>query len=256
MPVLDLIDSGGESSGGTCSSWADASDVDCGPCADYSFDPIILEESFQVASDILFDLTKRQWPGVCADVVRPGNECGCGADVCGCGWISKIRLPGFPVVTVDEVIVDGVVIPASRYEVQNDADLVYLPDPANPSVPIGAWPRRQRADMPLTENGTWQVAYTFGRNPPIGGVRAAVTLGCQLALACVGDDSCALPSGTVSVARQGVSISVIDPTTLTENGMTGLPSVDLWVASVLRGVRVRPGSIYVPGRHHPARRTT
>lgn len=256
MPILDtIVPSGSGEDGGVCTPWATSADV-TGPCADYSFDTDYLDIGLQIASDVLFELTGRRFPGVCVDTIRPPSECECSHDHCGCGYVSEYRLPGFPVVSVEEILVDGAVIPQARYRVDNYALLVYQPDPAATSDPIAAWPRRQRLGYPTTEDGTWQITYMFGAMPPAGGVRAAAHYGCQLAMGMAGSSECALDPNVRSIVRQNLTIAVADPSTLVEDGLTGLSDVDAWVASILLGEQRKPASVWVPGRKRAARRQT
>lgn len=254
MPVLDLVVNGGSSDGGTCTPWATSADA-TGPCATYDFDPAVLDDAMQMASDILYGLTGYQWPGECSDTVRPPCRCDC-VERCGCGWVSEYRLPGFPVIAVDQVVVNGDVISPARYRVDNAALLVYLPDVDDPGDPIAGWPVWQRADRPTTEDNTWEVSYTYGAVPPLGGKTAAALLGCQIALGWVGSDDCQLPSGTIQATRQNVTIAVLDPSTVFPEGRTGIAAVDLWIESIRYQREHRPASVWVPGRRQGARRRT
>jgi len=56
-----------------------------------------------------------------------------------------------------------------------------------------------------TEIGTFSVSYAYGQDPPLLGQFAAAQVGCEMYRAMTGGD-CALPSGTVRVTRQGVTI--------------------------------------------------
>lgn len=265
----------------TCSPWATVADV-CSPCDDYAFDEILLEDSLQLASDVLYNFTGRQWAGVCDDVVRPcGNRttmvwgryavpvgtlataalplvgwCGCyDSRTCGCRRLSEIRLPGFPVVAITEVKIDGQVVDPARYRLDDNRWLVWIPDPTDVE-PRKAWPCCQRTDLPDTEVGTFSIAYTFGSDPPIGGVRAAASLGCQLALSCQPETvgACRLPKRVTTITRQGISLAVLDPLTLFKDGLTGLSEVDLWVQSVFLGAKRRRATVKVIGSGRRFRR--
>jgi len=236
----------------TCDPWATMADV-CSPCDDYEFDTVVLEDALQVASDVLFNLTGRQWPGECTTEVRPcgyrrPDSCGClSSTTCGCRRLSELALPG-PVVSVEEVKIDGAVVPTARYRVDDHRWLVYLPE--SDSAERQGWPCCQRLDLADTEDDTWVVAYTYGMAPPPGGVRAAAALGCQLALACSPEtvNQCRLPKRVTSITRQGVTLAMIDPLTLFADGLTGLAEVDLWVQSILLGAKRRRASVWVPGQ--------
>lgn len=236
----------------TCEPWATVADV-CAPCDDYAFDLVQLEDGLQVASDVLFNLTGRQWPGECSTTVRPcgyrrADSCGCmSSRTCGCRRLSELQLPG-PVVSVEQVKIDGEVVPTARYRVDDHRHLVYLPE--SDSAERQGWPCCQRLDLADTEDDTWSVTYTFGMAPPPGGVRAAAALGCQLALACSPESAgqCRLPKRVTSITRQGVTLAMIDPLTLFADGLTGLAEVDLWVQSIILGAKRRRASVWVPGQ--------
>lgn len=241
---------------GTCAPWADVGDV-CAPCNAYDFDEALLGDALQVASDVLFNLTGRQWPGECDEVVRPcgyrrGDSCGClSSSTCGCRRLSQLQLPGRPVAAVTEVKIDGVVLDTARYRVDDHRWLVYLPE--SDQAERRGWPCCQRLDLADTEVDTWSVTYTYGQAPPLGGLRAAAALGCQLALAYCPDAAgastqCRLPKRVTSIVRQGISMAVLDPLTLFADGITGLSEVDLWVQSVRLGAQRRRGHVFVPGR--------
>lgn len=250
---------------GVCAPWAVAADVTTGPCstaeAPAGFTTPMLDAGLQVASDVLFNLTGRAWPGVCSATVRPCMDrpavpwtvrgaalSGCGnSGRCACGGLSEILLPGRPIVSITKVKIDGVVISSLRYRVDDFRYLVYLPE--SDSAERQGWPCSQRLDLADTEPDTWSVAYTFGSAPPYGGVMAAKALGCELALAMSPETvgMCRLPKRITSITRQGVSLAILDPLTLFADGLTGLPEVDLWVSSIRVGRARRPSGVVVPG---------
>lgn len=264
---------------GTCSPWATTADV-CSPCDDYAFDPVVLEDCLQVASDVLFELTSRRWPGVCAEVVRPNAQyrahdgprywghlvgrigassspwgwCSCNRPrEWGCSSLSEVLLGASPVLSITEVLVDGVVVAPGEYRVDDHRYLVGL---ERADGTRRRWPCCQNMALPDTEEGTWSVAYTYGLEPPLGGVRAAAALGCQLALACQPETvgKCRLPKRITSITRQGVTVAVLDPLTLFADGLTGLAEVDLWVQSTRLGVARRRATVLVPGQARDVRR--
>ena len=236
----------------TCEPWATIADVPS-PCDDYAFDTALLEDALQMASDVLFGFTGRQWPGQCSATIRPCGHrtdewCGClRSDTCSCSRLSELQLPG-TVVTVDEVKIDGDVLDAARYRVDDYRYLVFLPE--SNTAELQGWPCCQRLDYADTEEDTWSVTYTYGQDPPVGGIRSAASLACQLALGWQPEtvDQCRLPQRVTSYARQGVTLAVLDPLTLFADGLTGLSDVDLWVQSVRLGAARRRASVFVPGQ--------
>lgn len=245
---------------GICSPWATVADV-CEPCSDYTFPQNVLEDALTIASELLFNLTGRQWPGSCSDVVRPnarfrandnligfngagsnqqGNwwqlpmgfcTCQQSRGFFGCTRVSEITLGGAPVTEIIQVKQDGVVLQPSQYRVDDYRYLVRLPD-ADGSRP--GWPCCQDPALDDTQPGTWSVTFAYGTPPPAGGVRAAARLGCEIAMACTPElvGRCRLPARTTAVLRQGVNTTMVDPKDFIDNGRTGLPDVDLWIKSV------------------------
>ena len=130
--------------------------------------------------------------------------------------------------------------------------------PESDSAERQGWPCCTRLDLADTEEDTWSITYTYGQNPPIGGIRAAAVLACELTLAFQPEtvNQCRLPKRVTSITRQGVSMAILDPLTLFADGLTGLSEVDLWVSSVAVGAKRRRASVIVPGQPaHGIRRT-
>lgn len=239
--------------------------------AKYEIDLSATGEAFdwiQVASDILFHLTRNRWPGVQSKTIRPILEGSsalsgrwAGSPVVAHRWgttspegVSEIVLPNAPVTAVTEVLVDGAVVPSSRYRVDGFSRLVLLPQSGDT---LTAWPAWQDLDAASTEKGTWQVTYSHGTLPPEGGKRACAELAADLAISAspkVAGTS-RLPERPTSVVRQGVTAALQDPLTVFADGYTGVKAVDLWIASVNRGSSHRQGRVHRLGKVR-SRRTT
>lgn len=240
-------------------AWATYDDVVayCPPCAPMVNDQV-MTMALSVATEVLYELTGRQWPGVRTAVERP-FWCWCGShpSACGCGWLSEVVLSRGPVISVQQVKVYGDVVDPARYRLDGGSRLVWQPD-LDMSHQLTTrwhnWPACQMLDRPDTELWTWSVAYTYGRQCPNGGKMAAATLACQLALAMTPPSpespGCRLPQRVTNIIRQGVSMVVLDPMTLIKDGLTGLAEVDLWVSAVLNGRQRRGGGLLIPGHPH------
>lgn len=259
MPILiDVVGSGGASSS-TCLPWATADDV-CSPCDDYDLDQVQLELNLQAASDVLFELSGRQFAGECEETVRPcGRRCGaqgcCGRRPCrSCGQLSQIRLGGWPLRSIVEVIVDGEVLSSLRYRIDDDRWLVRLPD-ADGSNP--GWPTCQRMELASTELDTFEVTYTYGQDPPSLGVAAAAELACELTLACQPETigECRLPQRVQSITRQGVTTVMLNPAEMFKNGV-GLPMSDLFLATYNPNKLRRRATVWSPDIGRAVRRIT
>jgi hypothetical protein len=85
-----------------------------------------------------------------------------------------------------------------------------------------------------TPNSVWtpsnvEVTYTYGTPPPAAGRAAARILATELVKLYEGDDSCALPQRVTSIARQGVTYTVLDSQDYIDNLRTGIYAVDMFL---------------------------
>lgn len=224
-----------------------------------------VEDWIQVASDVLFNLTRRRYPGSASLTIRPvastaaplrssGRVLRYRGGTTSVYGISEICLPNPPVTAITQVRVDGAVIAASRYTVFDHRWLVLTPQTGDT---VQAWPSWQNLDVDAGQPDTFEVTYLAGVAPPEGGRRACATLALELAIA----DSPKV-AGTMrtqeratTVARQGQTVTVADPADMIDKGLTGIRSVDLWIGSVNRGADRRTGSVHRLGSPHPRRAT-
>ncbi len=269
--VLGSITAG---DGTTCTPWATHEDAPSSLQA-YDIDPVEVDLAFQIAGDILFQLTGRRWPGRCSDVIRPQAQwsassgpprwwpaigsrssiwgwCSCNRSrETGCSRIPEIKLPGHPVDAASIVVtIDGE---------EFGPDTIWRLDDGRYLVRVDGegWPCCQDLRADISEERTWQVAYSWGNGPDAGGIRAAALLGTQL----FGDffpdsaEACKLPKRAVRVTRAGTTVDLTSPKDMVEQGITGIPAVDLWVASKRLGQARRRATVLIPGKHRTARRT-
>lgn len=256
-------DDGGYSFG-PCSAWTTAEDVfACCSADDVGSSPEMYDDAVDQASQILFELSGRQFAGLCSKTVRPCRT-GCGCDwqvlsrgyviwhgdywncnntACGCSPLSSVLLSGYPVREITEVKIDGAVIAESEYRLDRKRYLIRKNG--------GQWPGCQDLSLDDTEEGTWSVSYTYGQNPPLAGRAAATELACEVYKSCAGDEECVLPDGVSRIQRQGI---VIERNAFVAWGRqlgiwrTGLPLVDLFLnAYNPSGIRRRTTFI-TPGR--------
>ena len=255
----------------TCSAWATLDDIG-EPCSSLSMSADLMQNALYTASDVLFNLTGRRWPGVCSDSIRPiaqwrqhdgpprwwpstssstSGWCSCNrSQQYGCATVPEISLPGHPVLSASIVVrIDGVTLDPSQYRLDDHHKLVRIDGEG--------WPCCQdlTADD-ATDLHTFAVDYDFGLAPPIGGVFAAAELACQMALSRdpVNSGACALPKRITSITRQGETITILDPLHVFDDGKTGIPSIDLWIASERYGAKSRRSAVLLPGRQRVARR--
>lgn len=148
-------------------------------------------------------------------------RCGCVGE-CGCSPLCEIVLDPH-VHSIVEVRVDGEVVPATAYRVDNYRRLVRTDG--------GCWPDCQELEKPDNVPGTWSITYRTGTPVPIGGQIATAELAVQLWKACNGSKNCVLSDRVTQVVREGITYT-LDNLDVFERGRTGLNRVDLWLASV------------------------
>lgn len=231
-----------------CAGWADKSET-------------VRNSALWMASTVLWGLTGRQY-GTCPITVRPAQDqftdpayrdfpvrpgsepgtvgpylfagvwrnCGCGASCC-CQAECSVVLRG-PVASVNEVLVDGLVVPSSAYrvDVKNGAYLLIRLDGT-------CWPTCQNFTAAEDAAGAFAVTYEIGRALPEALAIATAILACEYATFLT-TGQCRLPAKMTSLTRQGVQVEVEPPAP--EDGLTGIPQVDAIVAALNPGRLQRP----------------
>ncbi len=238
----------GAPNAGPCTAWVDAEAV--AACIGVDVDSVTqqrLEDAAAAASQVLFQLSGRQWNGICSQTVRPcvANSCGWQwltspaspgvpqtpafswgnwpgfgwgwgwggeeGNACGCGALSRALLSGYPVVQIDEVLIGPDVLP--QFDPDDGHmnwrldDWRYLTRMAYADGQSAFWPACQRLDVPEGQPGTWAVTYRFGNAPPLPGELAAGQLAGEIYRFCSGGE-CKLPKGTVQATRQGLTVQM------------------------------------------------
>ncbi len=227
---------------GACSPWTtiQAVRLSCGSLAasgspTYASDELILTE-INVATDLLYILSGKQFSGECPTIVRPCSSSNCfalpyagdpsvyDASVCGCSRLRRVDLGAWPVTNIIYVKVDGAVVDPDTYRLDGNRYLVRMAG-AGPSYTNDGWPNCQKLDRPTTEPDTFEVMYEYGTAPPPALVEGATRIACELTKASTGQP-CNIPGRAQSVNRQQISFTMINASML-ENGLTGLWEVDL-----------------------------
>lgn len=171
------------------------------------------------------------------------RNCGC-AGGCSCRASHEVPFPG-PVAAVTEVMIDGVVLAATNYRLDS-----YRGTPVLVRTDGEPWPECQDMDADADELGAFTITYQPGEVLPAAGRIAAGLLACEFAKACQGAD-CVLPQQLSSLSRNGVEVTVVDPATLLDNGLTGIANVDLWVRSVNPHRRMQRSRVRTPDLSGP-----
>jgi len=203
---------------------------------------LVLEQSLDAAVSILWALTGR-WYGIQAVEARP---CPPGRSAVGIplsigrGWQPVLDAGTVRNVSVLQVACrdSAITLPGPVIELlgwQVDGDEMSLEGLQRYGDSVmrtagGAWPP-QDLSLPATEEGTWAIRYLRGHMPPAGAARMVALLALEFYNGATGGE-CRLPRRVTNVQRQGVTISMVDPTEIFDSGATGITEVDLWVRSV------------------------
>jgi hypothetical protein len=223
----------------TIAAWAELSDLPADrpplPGGDDEWSRYLV-----AASETLYGLTGRRYPGVRERAVEVYAPSRCGERRCHrCAPIA-VRLPNRPVVELLAVRTrDGELLPADSYRIARGGYLESAP---------GAGARLPTCSSPL------RLRYLFGRAVGDAGRVHAAHLALALGQARLDPDSSPLPGTITSIVRQGVTFTQQPGSTLIEKGLTGLPSVDAWIGSVnpTRSTRrPRSWSPDTEARHYP-----
>jgi hypothetical protein len=241
---------------GVCSGWAD-------------YPEATRETALTLASTFLWGATGRRF-GVCPVTIRPsqpgGTElayqafpaapglsglgvpggpflfggrwfnAGCASACCG-NQACAVVLRG-PVHSVDEVLVDGEVIPASAYrvDVTGGTWLLVRTDGL-------CWPLCQNFTAEEGQPGAFSVTYGLGRALPVPLQVATALLACEYAKALTGG-ACKLPSRMTRLSRQGVEVELEPPAPA--DGKTGIREVDDVIQALNPSRRQRPPVLLSP----------
>lgn len=193
-----------------CTDWATLEGLaECCTACDFdTIDDAVKEAAITEASRVMYILLGRTLTGPCPVTVRPswtGDQYNWRTSE---GWVLRCNsIPlQWPVVSIEEVIIDGVVLDTSEYTIMDEKYLLRLADVDTRSNP--GWPSCNRLDLPTTERGTWSISYTFGHDIPSEVTDAVEELACEILKECSVSGSSAFPPNTVSVSRGGVNVNL------------------------------------------------
>ena len=236
---------------GPCGPWP----LDLSCCPDWPDDPDQWSHgqraAAEIATDVLWRLTAGRY-GLCEEVIRPcrddcttrssldgglwrpvvesgrwyNRSCGCPPLGCSCDPLCTLTLPG-PVHSVLEVRQDGEVVPPAAYVLHRTpvSDQLVRTDGA-------CWPRCQDLSRP-DGPGTLSVTYLRGLEVPAAGRRSVAELACEIAKLCsAAPGGCALPTGTKTVTRDGVTYQITPPGDWPQTLQAHFPQAWSWVQLV------------------------
>jgi hypothetical protein len=247
---------------GPCFPWTTADGV---RSAVAGVDPLAdLTEWIEAGSEVLYNLTGRQFKGLCRATIRPGHEsCSCGG-LCSAhawGWpfsggfgyygsvgfygpfhvgqegprntllcASEIDL-GHEARLVESIKIDGAEIDPTTWRLDPLGKLVRQPDASGNRL---CWPCCSRVDLPSGQPGTFEVRYLYGQDPPSSVVMAVNVLAGEFWLGSNPGTAgqCKLPKFVQTLTRQGMTSTFItDVSVILGKGFTGVPIVDQIVAA-------------------------
>lgn len=192
------------------------------------------------ASETLYGLTGRRYPGIRERAVEVYAPARCGEHRCHACRPLAVRLPNRPVVALLAVRTrDGEPLPVGNYRLARGGYLEAAPGVAA-VLPTCSVPLRLR--------------YRFGRAVSDAGRVHAAALALALGQARLDPDSSPLPGTITSIVRQGTTLTLQPASALNAAGLTGLAAVDSWVSSVnpTRSTRrPRSWSPDTEARHYP-----
>jgi hypothetical protein len=255
-----------------CTPWIDGEDV-LACCNVEASSGALFDTVAEQASEILFEISGRLFPGECSKTVRPYcDPCYCGYQVLSRGHVvgpwdwgyplsylcdtclvacspSLVKLSGYPVTEITEVKIDGAVLAATEYRLHKHRFAMRLND--------ARWPLTQDLTLPDTEDNTWSIAYTYGASVPSIGQSAAAQLACELYKACdpTAGSNCVLPTGVTRITRQGITIDRLAFTSWAfkdGNWRTGLPLVDAFLSAYNPSGLLRRPVFWAPGKRQYA----
>lgn len=206
-----------------------------------------MADSLAIAKRLMYDLLGRRWidPPIRAVETHHTRQ-------------RRIRVQGRPIMAVDSVTVDGEEI--TDFDVYNGA-LIELPKEmalreslwlASTGWTWTGWgPTKDLISR--TQEREVIVDYTYGTGTPDYVQTAIEVFADELDKALAGDESCKLNSRVTSVASRGIDMTLLDAETFLENGLTGVPEIDLAIMAFNPTKAKRRARVYSPD-YRPGRR--
>ena len=193
-----------------CSRLAEVEDFIASECQCELTDVTAIESALDDASDLLYIMSRGTIFGQCERTVRPCRSCCCGHCLCCCD-IDTVPLRS-PVISIDEIKIDGLVIDPATYRLLSGARVMRVSDDGVRPPP---WPCYQDLWRPDTQEKTFSITYTFGLEEPYPAwvVNALIEVACDV-VAAAQHRPTKLPSNTVGIQFQGANVSAARPSSV------------------------------------------
>lgn len=144
----------------------------------------------------------------------------------------RLRLRNAPVIKINSIINHGTLMTPNSYQLRNNAFLV----------------KTDGSPWILDSVSEIIVSYEYGAKPPAAGKLAAIKFANEIILSFIEPDNCSLPEKVTSIARQGVSWTVLDPQDYLSNGKLGLYLVDAFISAYNPNFAKKRPKIFSPDR--------
>lgn len=176
-----------------------------------------------------FQFTGGMIPYMAGGRMYNATLCGCTAD-CHCGpELCQIELPG-PVYDIVDVQLDGFTVDSATYALYDARFLTRINDPQDEIEEPHCWPTCQDLTLTPAHPGTFSVTFRTGLSLNNMATAAVTELTAHFIRGCNG---CGCGTGTQRnlsrLSRQGVELEFVDPQSLFDNGLTGIPVVDWFI---------------------------
>lgn len=202
-----------------CSFWISASDV---KTAVPSASDEEASDAAQLASEILYELSGQQYPGLCEATVAPWPTGWC---YMGEGW-HGIMLPHSRIASIVDVTFDGE--PVDPIEYWLEGHIIYG----------------------LAPTSLLEITYRYGQAPPLAGRKAALAFAAELAKPA---DKCALPENVEQINRRGVTYKRRLQADIAASRKVGIGLVDLFLSTYNPSGASGMPSVWSPDVHNPRR---
>ncbi len=223
-----------------------AADAEC-QCSIPAENVSLLAEVVDAATDILFLLSDGRVHGRCTRTARPMKAGACGpTDMEMYGTWPATRFGGADVIpipgldpTIDSVKIDGATLDPSAYKMVDGEFLLRVE---------GAWPTSNSLTKASSDEGVFELTWTYG--PTVDWItrQAAIEMACELLSSATSGKS-HLPKGVTSANIQGAAVEIRESIEGGDESTAGMERVRRFYATYCRGGEARSG-VWTPELTH------